>query len=86
MLIQEEHRPVSGERHVHQVLVTCLCKAAKELMGESRGGRGGGGHGVRTPTAIVRLLIFAMLKFSVRPFWEFGPTLRKFSGSAHGAM
>ena len=29
---------------------------------------GGGGKGVRTPRGIARLLIFAMLKFSVRPF------------------
>ena len=49
-----------------------------------------GGQGVRTPPpppppppGIARLLFFAMLKFPSDPFWEFGPSLRKFSGSAH---
>ena len=47
-----------------------------------------GGQGVWTPPppGIARLLIFAMLRFSVRPLlgiWTPPPPLRKFSGSTH---
>ena len=48
-----------------------------------------GGQGVQTPppppppTGIARLLVFAMLKFSVRPLLGIWTPLRKFSGSGH---
>ena len=42
-------------------------------MGVFRGGTGG-----PDPPRIARLLLFAMLKFSVRPIWEFGPPWENF--------
>ena len=51
------------------------------------GGSKGEGTGGQEPPGIARLLIFAMLKFSVRPLlgiWTPSPLpMSKFSGSAH---
>ena len=48
------------------------------LFGVFRGGTGG-----PPPPRIARFLVFAMLKFSVRPLLGIWTPLRKFSGSAH---
>ena len=58
------------------------------FLGPQHGRIQRGGTGGPDPHGIARLFIFAMLKFSIRPFWDFGPPptpypLRKFSGSVH---
>ena len=51
----------------------CRCLAprfvpvSKTGVNQDESGGGGGGQGVRTTPGIARLLVFAMLKFSVRP-------------------